>query len=208
MNLAFHNLIQDAFVSKATLVIEHVISPEFFWPYGNFNAVPTNLPFWPNLKEMRLICSPVTPGGDWYFMGDPNIASHAEFVGQNISPAQSQIAHSSGVSGNVFRSIPNPGKMNPLLIAMARAVRFAPSVREMQLLFDTVMLNPKFIKKTVDMKREFQVFYFASGFNNYYWASPVEKDRLICQVGNWRMDEEVERHWKDALGPDGVIIYI
>ena len=210
LNLAFHNLIQDSHVSAVTFYPQHVISPEFFWPYDDPYAVPTKLLFWPNLKDITVICSPATPDGDWYFTCNPSIASHADFACQDTAPddgeAQSQTLEYCDRT-NSFRSIPNPCKMSPLLIAMARAVINAPSVRQIHMLFGSVRLRSKLLGTDSELKRTFNVRYYSSGISRETWTQPVDRNRLICEVPNWRMDEEVARHWKEALGPEGVIIY-
>lgn len=89
-------MVSEGFIIKAQ---EHVISPAFFWPCDNLAAIPTKLPFWPNLMELVVVRSLVTPDGAWYFMGDPTAASDVELAGPNTSPApcddekQSQLSH-------------------------------------------------------------------------------------------------------------------
>lgn len=201
LNVEMHKLIQRAGISTVSFSAQHVISPEFFWPYGGVNVAPKT-PFWPNLTRISMVLSPVTPGGDWYFIPDERIASYAEFAGENRHSHE----HSTETDlpdSNVFRSIPNPETMNPLLIAMAHAIRHAPSLKHIGLRFSEI-LYPEFIDRKV--VRAFDLYFKAAGVDS--WHGTVGKPSVIWEVNDWRPDEDVQRHFKDALGPDGVMIYL
>ncbi|KAK2768550.1 hypothetical protein FQN54_000406 [Arachnomyces sp. PD_36] len=214
LNLALHELVQKSSVYGVSFCAQHVVAPELFWPYDDVHQLPTPTPFWPNVKRVAMYCSATTPGGDWYFMADPSTASRTKSRGNraenNRSTGQcccgkgSGVLHYSGDCVNGYRSVPDPEKMNPLLIAMARAIRYAPSLEEIHLKFSQT-LTSKYFNESI--ARKFDITYFASGFNRPYAAPPFEKNRLICDVQNWRPDEEVERYWRDALGPNGAIVY-
>ncbi|KAK2865321.1 hypothetical protein FQN49_003694 [Arthroderma sp. PD_2] len=205
MNLAMHEFIQRTDVSEFNLSCRHVISPGLFWPYDDtLGPIPT--PLWPNLKEVQIFPVAYTPDGNWYFMGDPNIASHSEFIGANRDN-DTQELHDTDDTDNIFRSIPIPERMNPLLIAMARAVRFAPSLEQVDLRFGEIDLSPRYVKVS-GIKRQFDVYYRARGTPSPFYEGPLtQKPSLICEVQDWRLDKGVEKLWMEALGPDGEIVY-
>lgn len=170
--------------------------------------------FWPNLKEICILLpSPTTPDGDWYFIGDPNIASYAEFSGAcaveqvNDHSDSSDSDSDAEDNDNTFRSIPNPAKMNPLLLAMARAVQHAPSLQHIWLDF-SMRCCPKYLGTHVHVRRLFEIHYFARGVVNWRRVSMVDNNTLLCKVADWRLDEEVEKQWRDVLGQDGTIEYL
>lgn len=149
---------------------------------------------------MKLGVSKFTPLGDWYFTSDPTIAPHSEFLPR---PRNDEDWY-----WNTFRSIPSPEKMNPLLIAMARAVQYAPSLKTLDLLFGWDVMNPMHLGRNVNIIQQFNLYYAASYEGSEFRELGANKKRLICETLDWRLDEEVEKYWKEALGPDGVIIYV
>jgi hypothetical protein len=267
-SVSLHRLIQRANVSSIWLRLQHVIAPGFFW----LPDTPKSASFWPNLKEIDLVISPATPDGDWYFMGDPNIASYAEFSGaaagehdnddsrragaedghnntvhsisdsndsdsgdtadNNHNVSRSVSDNSESDSGdaedrdyntarrildsddsdsintvdrnvNTSRNIPNPAKMNPLLLAMARAVQHAPSLQRINIYFLNDGLLYQYLKDDAELQRQFDIYYFARGVVDRGFGWMVDSNRLVRKVGDYRLDEEVERQWRDALGQDG-----
>lgn len=206
-NLVLHKLMQKANLEYVSFSAQHVISPEFFWPYNDAEKLPTDSRFWSHLKTIRIIPSTVTPNGNWYFTADPSIATHDEFTGAGVQEAASK-SQDSKETINTFRSIPNPETMNPLLIAMAKVIRHAPSLEEISLQWGSIRLKPKFLQKEKEVKREFNIFYYAKGINpGHQVPGSSDTARLIFQARNWRPDQDVENHLRDALGPDGVVIY-
>ncbi|EZF24316.1 hypothetical protein H112_03182 [Trichophyton rubrum D6] len=174
MNLAFHEFIQRTGVSIVYINGSHIISPDSFWPYDNFKPAPA--PFWPKLKELCISISSATPNGEWYFMGDSKIASHSEFIGAT-SKNDTQVSYSNEDSENTFRSIPNPERMDPLLIAMAQAIRYAPSIKRVDLCCTNPPLSPKFIK-VAGFKRQFDIHYRTSGMESPFFQ--VHKSRCLA----------------------------
>ncbi|EFQ97752.1 hypothetical protein MGYG_00793 [Nannizzia gypsea CBS 118893] len=205
MNLAFHDFIQRTGVSIVYINGSHIISPDFFWPYDNVKAAPA--PFWPNLRELCISISPATPSGEWYFTSDSKIASYSEFIGAT-NKNDTQKSYSTDDSENTFRSIPSPKRMNPLLIAMARAIRYTPSVERVDLSCTDPALSPKYIK-VAGFKRQFDIYYRTSGAGSPFYQGPqiIQKPSFICDVQDWRPNKDVERYWMEALGPDGEIVY-
>ncbi|KAF3492376.1 uncharacterized protein GIQ15_01893 [Arthroderma uncinatum] len=170
-------------------------------------ALDAPVPFWPNMRDIYVWVAPTTPDGDWYFMGDPNIASHPEFIG--ATRADDQTLRGTEDTCNFFRIIPIPERMNPLLIAMARAVRYAPSIEAVGVRFVEAELSPKYVK-TKGSKRQFGIFYCAPGTEPPFGSglSVIRRPSLICDVQDWRLDEDIEKYWMEALGPDGSIVYV
>lgn len=203
-NLEMHKLIQRANISDVLFMYQYIISPEFLWPFDTH--LPPASPFWPKLKTMKLGVSKVTPHGDWYFTSDPTIAPHSEFLPR---PGDDEWYWTKRY-WNTFRSVPNSGKMNPLLIAMARAVQYAPSLKTLDLLFDWDWMEPSCLKREVEGKiiHQFNLYYAAPYEGRHFRELGISKKRLICETLNWRLDAEVEKYWREALGPDGVIIYV
>ena len=101
--------------------------------------------------------------------------------------------------------------MNPLLIAMARAVQHAPVLRRVRFLMenDNTKLNPKYPKnrEELDLRRSFELEYHAAGVHEDEDDTMFDKARVVWRVGEWRPDEEVQRHWRDAVGPGGLPIF-
>ncbi|RMJ25998.1 hypothetical protein PHISP_03135 [Aspergillus sp. HF37] len=246
-NVGLHKFIQHANISEVLLKTEHLISPDLFWLPDTAESAS----FWPNLKTITIEASSITPDGDWYFIGDPNVASYDEFSGVFAQEHESSSSHNgergdsnknsvrgildnddsdsgdngmttiakndgynsprsisdsdvsdsglpvsdvsdddnsdsddtSGTAGdedeNSFRSIPNPAKMNPLLLAMAQAVQHAPSLQRIRIYFSRFYrLRPKYLKKGVELIRHFYICYFAKGEVDYDWESRADKNRL------------------------------
>ena len=164
--------------------------------------------------------SPATPDGDWYFIPDLNIASYSEFAGPATKTGTNEPSSDAANDGddedndgnfNEFRTIPDSRKINPLLMAMARAVRYAPSLQMIDMGVVSAPLEPKYVdleeKGVYEFKLHFDVYYLARGVDDRFGETLPDKPRLICDVGTWRLEEEVERLWREALRPDGVIIY-
>ncbi|PGH15164.1 hypothetical protein AJ79_02529 [Helicocarpus griseus UAMH5409] len=212
LNVSIHNFIQQANVGKI-LLFDHIVAPELFWPFSP-NTTAISSPFWKSLRQIQVNMQACTPDGDWYFMVDPNIASYAEFTtdtGNANSDVEEDTYDSDEESDsdieaeNTFRSIPDPKRMNPLLIAMARAVQHASSLERMWVNIPGPDLSPKYVRK--DVTRIFEVYYVAEGVDDNCDETPNDKTRLIWQVGDWRPDEEVEKEWRKAISPDGVVLY-
>ncbi|PGH11201.1 hypothetical protein AJ79_05043 [Helicocarpus griseus UAMH5409] len=225
LNLALHDFIQKANVGKIVLE-DHLVTPELFWPPSNTTAISDSSSFWQNLREIQVHMQVSTPDGGWYFMNDPSIASYAEFTGVEMdiddssedaeaewdeTSSSSELDYSltgNDTEKNTFRSIPDPERMNPLLITMARAAHHAPVLERMWLKVNNESLRPSYLEEDVDISRSFEVFYVAKGAVDHNEEAPDdEKARLIWQVGDWRPDQEVERHWSNALSPEGAMIY-
>ncbi|KAM5471264.1 hypothetical protein MauCBS54593_003604 [Microsporum audouinii] len=207
-NLALHDLIQRTKLSFFTIDSCHILSPELFWPYGDSETAPT--PFWQNLKNLSIGASSATPDGDWYFVADTSIASYSEFIGVGNDSEDSNEPHDNRIqyTVNIFRTIPNSDRMNPLLLAMARAVRHAPSLEKINLNFNVGSISSKYVKINKE-NRDFDIYYCVRGTDGPCRQDPksMEKNTLICEVKDWRPSKEVENYWKDVLGPDGVIVY-
>ncbi|PGH16347.1 hypothetical protein AJ79_01889 [Helicocarpus griseus UAMH5409] len=205
LNLALHEFIQQANVTTIR-IRDHIVTPELFWPSPNTTMAPITSPFWQNLRDIHVNILVSTVDGGWYFMADPSIASYAEFT-EKGSDYDSE-GDDSDDNTNTFRSIPDPERMNPLLIAMAHAARHAPVLERMWLSASGGELQPRYLEQEdVELERIFQIHYLAKGMHDVSEELPDDKPTLICQVGDWKLEGEVERHWGKALSPDGVIVY-
>ncbi|MBE3043350.1 hypothetical protein IMZ48_12425 [Candidatus Bathyarchaeota archaeon] len=76
LSVAMNKLIQRT--KLRMLWYRSYVSPDMFWPSEDARESP----FWPNLEHLVIATPSFAPDGHWYFMGDPAIASHAEFVGE------------------------------------------------------------------------------------------------------------------------------
>jgi hypothetical protein len=210
LGIAVHKLIQRTRLKDVHL--QACILPELFWPPDDVRGSP----FWPNLETLVVHSVQHTPEGHWYFMEDPAIASHAEFVGEedaDVDPDGLRAEDADYDTANTFRTLPDPERLNPLLIAVARAIQHAPVLRHVSLCLDDTnrKLNPKYLAnhEELDLRRSFTLFYLAAGVPDCYGADEAlfGKARVVWEVGDWRPDEEVQRAWRDAVGPDGLLIF-
>ncbi|PGH05237.1 hypothetical protein AJ79_06848 [Helicocarpus griseus UAMH5409] len=198
LNLALHKFIGQANVERM-LIIHHIVSPDLFWPSHSTTA-------WQCLRQIRVLMLASTVDGGWYFKADPSIASYAQFTDRSLNPDYSDPYDSDeDTDTNRFRSLPDPERINQLLIAMARAAHHAPVLETMELSIREGRLYPKY-REDEDVSRIFGICYYAQGAREKF-KTTEHKARLICRVGDRSLDGEVERHWRNVLSPDGVIIY-
>ncbi|MBE3043349.1 hypothetical protein IMZ48_12420 [Candidatus Bathyarchaeota archaeon] len=94
---------------------------------------------------------------------------------------------------------------------MARAVQHAPVLERflVRIGAGNMKLNPKCLKnsKELDLRQSFELEYYAAGVHEDDDDMMFNKARVIWKAGDWRPDEEVQRHWRDAVGPDGLLIF-
>ncbi|EFR04843.1 hypothetical protein MGYG_07847 [Nannizzia gypsea CBS 118893] len=205
-SIAIHEFIQRANVSVIDIEGTHPMSPEILWPYKTVKDVP--VPLWPKLEHIFLYPAHHTPDGDWYFSGDPKIASHSEFSGPANGNGVKNLVRLAGQTENTFRSVLVPERIDPFLKAIAQVVRHVPSLRRLDVWFGDEQLCPRYVKVD-DLRRRFRIFYFAPGMKSWYdEESPRSRPRIICDVGgSWRASEEIEEMWMEAMGPNGLIHY-
>ncbi|KAK2779217.1 hypothetical protein FQN52_002513 [Onygenales sp. PD_12] len=203
LNAALHDLCQRENFKKLDLK-SHLVSPELFWPSSSSKPAPSMTgpdqpaaPSWPSLESIAVSIMPTTPDGKWYFTSDPGVASYDSFVGA-IGSNKSGPNQRMPLTYNAFRSMPDPVTMNPFLIAMARAARCAPLLEMMKVEINDFLI-PVYIQSPPDwFQRLFRVVY----------SSKVGELRVEVKVDGWRMEEEVEREWRETMGPEGKIVYV
>ncbi|KAK2801610.1 hypothetical protein FQN50_007671 [Emmonsiellopsis sp. PD_5] len=220
LNPALHKYIQQANVRKMVLK-GHLTTPELFWPSPDTTtSIP--LPFWQNLREMHVFARMSAPDGGRYLIVDCGTSSddaepsddndeNSDDDEDNNNDDDDEDSDDSEESDDYYGGggcecdssdeeleyIPNRERMNPLLIAMARAAHHAPSLQKMRLgVYEQGLI-----------KRYFEVWYIAKGVPSRTGQDPADKARVMWYVGDWRPDEEVERHWRNAISSDGVMLY-
>ncbi|EFE40915.1 hypothetical protein TRV_04380 [Trichophyton verrucosum HKI 0517] len=205
-SLAIHEFIQRANVSDISICGLLPYSSDILWPYKDVKDAPK--PLWPNLTSLCISVSAHTPDGDWYFKGDPALASDSEFMGPNDRKYINDYFRVSDQPVNMFRSIPVPERIDPFLKAMALVIRHAPSLESLHLCFGEVKLRPGYVKAE-GLTRRFSIYYKTPG--DQFWFDKRghrRRPRIICDVGNnWRASKEIEQMWMEALGPNGLINY-
>jgi hypothetical protein len=98
------------------LTVRARIDSTLFWPSRDETNVTT--PEWPFLRVLRCNFSMVAPIGDWYFMGEFNSDDEID---------------NEGINRSNFRDVLDPGMINPLVFALARAVPKMPALEHMKL---------------------------------------------------------------------------
>lgn len=191
LNVALRELIQRGDLSEVKILLGggFVVSPEFFWPYGEAQVRPTTT-FWPNFEVLLMRCSLATPDGDWYFIADENNTSR---VKPSFHPRRKTLRSYHRVE-NTFRNFPNSEKMNPLLASIARAVQFAPSIRQLCLSFGDDGLIPGHSIKETHLVRYFEVYYTAPG------AKAREENRVTNPGMNCGQKTGDQARWLNGFG--------
>lgn len=159
-----------------------------------------------------------TPDGDWYFTRDPTKPEHDnDSVDDNETDADAEAESSSEDNSSttssdsfrpdsfnerrearaagdfpirMFRTLPADSRINPLLLAMARAAGQMPQLQGMSLVSEM---------RDAD-GAAFEIYYHAPGQRSHLDSEPadVEKARLYWWVGKWRPDKEVLRIWGEG----------
>lgn len=159
-----------------------------------------------------------TPDGDWYFTRDPTKPDDDDYSDDNddvegeaeaeadSSTEDDTSTTSSGSSRpdsfnernearavgdfpiRMFRTLPADSKINPLLLAMARAAAHMPQLQSMSLVSKIRGADGA----------GFEIYYHAPGQRSHLDSEPgdEEKARLYWAVGKWRPEEEVLRIWR------------
>lgn len=159
-----------------------------------------------------------TPDGDWYFIRDPtkpeydddsdnddDVEGEAEAAADSSSeddisttssdsfrPESFNETKEARAVGDfplrMFRTLPSDSKINPLLLAMARAAGHMPLLQSMSLISKIRGADGA----------GFEIYYHAPGQRSLLDSGPGdgEEARLYCAVGKWRPEEEVLRIWR------------
>lgn len=159
-----------------------------------------------------------TPDGDWYFTRDPTQPeddddNDDDVEGEADSSSEDDTSTTSSNSSypdsfnerkearavgdfpiRMFRTLPADSKINPLLLAMARAAGHMPQLQSMSLVS----------KMRGADGAGFEIYYHAAGQPSHLDSEPGdgEKARLYWAVGKWRPEEEALSIWR--AGRDGM----
>ena len=217
LSLAIHAMSLSERLTHLELGDSIVISPSLFWPNAQ-----TKQPYWPNLVSVKVIFSMNTVDGDWYFARDDNVnlesndddddaetdssssdgsESDHPATKQNPDPDtpdtynEKKVALATGEEPyRHFRSRADPGKLNPLFEAAARAGAHMPRLRRMTLKTE-VKASRMFI---------FAMSYFAPGERKGWGAGSRNLDvpRLDWVIGpsGYEPEESILEIWRQAKG--------
>ncbi|MDI1487992.1 MAG: hypothetical protein OHK93_007266 [Ramalina farinacea] len=147
LSLALYTISQAKYLTHLDLGAAVVISPSLFWPETQIKP-----PSWPNLVSVELDFSMNTADGDWYFVredSDTEVESNndnadleagAITTEQNPDPDipdtynENIVALATGQKPyRHYRIRADPGKLNPLFVAAAKAAACMPRLQRMSL---------------------------------------------------------------------------
>ena len=217
LSLAIHAVSQSETLTHLELGDHIVISPSLFWPDNQ-----TKRPSWPNLLTVNVIFSMNTADGDWYFTRDDSVNiksddddddddAESDTSSSDVSEADDTITkqdpdpdtpdtyNDRNVALAIgdepyrhFRSKADPGKLNPLFEAAARAAAQMPRLQRM-----TLMTKVRASKMFV-----FAMNYFAPGERTGWGAGSrnVDVARLDWVIGQsgYEPEESVLEIWRRA----------
>lgn len=217
LSLALHKYSQSPILIDFTLEGPIVISPTLFWP-----SDPPITPVWPSITNFHVDFNLNTPNGEWYFIRDPenndesdededddeqeessddsdddSVLSYDSLVPDTFN-ARKEARATGDLPARCFRTKPDSEKINPLLVAMARAAGQMPKLERMSLTARLICAE----------KSYFELDYLAPGVEMLYVEKigDVKKPRLYWHVGKWRPDEEVLRLWREGKGVEQEIL--
>ncbi|KAL8641208.1 MAG: hypothetical protein Q9226_008663, partial [Calogaya cf. arnoldii] len=170
----------------------------------------------PKLKIFDVEFNMTAADGEWYFIRDPTVPmGEDEAANDSDNPDDFNTesdTNSDSTSSDAFRpdpfneikearsvgdypirgfrTLPSDDRINPLLLAMARAAACVPELREMAL--DSTMQTAGF-----------SIYFSAAGYVNcssHLISAPEEigKPRLYWWVGSWRPDNELQKIWRQG----------
>lgn len=206
LSCALHTLSQSPKLTSLKLGGSIVVSPELYWP-----ADSSTPPSWPNLRYFHVTFDMTTPDGDWYFIRDPTKLDDDDYSDEVEDEADSSSESDTSIDSwdflipdsfnerkedravgdfpvRMFRTLPSDSRINPLLLAMARAAGHMPQLQSMSLVSKLHSFDGAW----------FEIYYHAPGQRSNLDSEPgdLEKARLYWSVGKWRPDEEVLRIWR------------
>ncbi len=214
LSLAIHALSQSENLTHLDLGENIVISPSLFWP-----NTKTKQPFWPNLVSVKVVFSMNTADGDWYFKANIESADDDDDDGesdtlssdgsqaddtttkQNPDPDTPDTYNEKKVALAIgekpychMRGRADPGKLNPLFEAAARAAAQMPRLQRMTL--KTEVKAPRMFT--------FAMTYYAPGERTGRGAGSrdVDMPRLDWVIGpsGYEPEESILEIWKQAKG--------
>ena len=136
LSLALHTLSQSPLLTH--LDLSCAISPCFFWPECPSAADSS---FWPSLQHLLVWFGDIAPNGNRLFLKDTNgfdddeTIARSSFAATENEPDDSIHFSDSDSSESAYVSpqILDPEKINPMLMAMARAAIHMPKIKELSL---------------------------------------------------------------------------
>lgn len=215
LSQTLHTLSQLPTLTFLQLSGPMLLSPSLFWP----SSYPSPPPSWPTLKTLAIDLNIATPTGSWYFDRDPSAPidddSDDEEAASDtssdtddpdpFSPASNDSSpppdprHPNRFARLVgdkpvrlYRTLPSPTEMPPLLLAMARAAGHMPALERMT-------LGAQLVGSSEDAV--FQVEFLGRGVPGQFdEAGESERERVIWCVGKWRPQEGLEKVWREGRG--------
>ena len=222
LSLAIHAISQAENLIHLDLGAAIVISPSLFWPDTQIKP-----PFWPNLVLVNVDFSMNTADGDWYFVreaNDVNVESNnddayleagAITTKQNPDPDipdtynEKNVALATGQQPyRHYRSGADPGKLNPLFTAAAKAAAYTPRLQRMSLSTDVrgskLRQSPGFHLPNTRIFT-FKMTYSAPEERTHESAAPRSFDdvsRLDWVVGpsGYEPEDSILQLWRLAKG--------
>lgn len=202
-----------------SLDLTGVFDSSIFWPCSQQSSNNTPAPnCWPNLQFLTVKFDPTTPSGHWYFTGplgnDPEENLTLSLTEEDDSDPDAEdsplsddaedpfdaeeVARLSGTAPiNIFRTIPNPTHLNPLILAFAN---FVQNTASPSLLAATLTTGPS--SNSIDENvSQFEICFYAPNQSAYYGDEGIEDQklpRLYLEVGDWVPDPEVLKGLKEA----------
>ena len=223
--LAIHTLTQSTVLTSLNLVGPLVISPSLFWPDTQTSGVP----FWPNLRRVRVDFSMINPEGDWYFSrSDPDERDSTEDETDGIE-SDTETSSSSSDTGSPISPRPCtiqtpdpdiPDSYNEKAVKLAAGW---DRYREFRSRADPSKLDPLFraaaragaqmpklqcmkLKTNVRGLREFDfsMTYSAPNEQAGFQADPSESHRPRLQwvigISKYEPQQDVLEIWRSAKG--------
>ena len=217
-------------------LLDHtVFSPCFFWP----DAAPSdNLPFWPNLRHLEVWLNDTTPDGEWLYLGDPNEAHNDESIGADVlaqlALEEDEAAHANdsedsqapdafhvGLEHQIdgyepeqyFRDMLDHKKINPMLMAMARAATCMPKLQRMALYTgkEPCGMEVTYLAAGQDINspwKEGKVTEWSPGCGR---GGDLLKKRwhlLLSPSTDWEVPYELECMWKEMGSRDDEVVIL
>ena len=208
LSLGIHVISQAQNMKHLNLGAAIVISPSIFWPETQIKP-----PYWPNLVSVEVDFSMNTADGDWYFMrkdndteiqpynDDADFEAGAIIIEQNPDPDipdtynEKNVALATGKQPyRIYRSRADPGKLNPLFVAAAKAAAYMPQLQRMSL--STVVKGSTGRSPTSTWCKGLWTFTFAMTYS----AGPGERTGGTA-AGSRSFDNVPRLDW--AVGPSG-----
>jgi hypothetical protein len=206
------------------LSLTGVFDSSLFWPSSQQPLSMPAPNCWPNLQSVIVTFDPTTPSGRWYFTGpsgndpeqDVTSLPTADDNNDDDSDPDSEDSPRSDDDDDawdpfdveehdrligikpirVFRSVPNPTHLNPLILAFAN---FVENITSPFLRIAALTTGP-FTSSGIG-HIQFDICYYAPNQKAYYGDEGVEDKRyprLYLEVGEWVPDPEMFRRLKEA----------